>query len=208
MNKVADSRVSRPESYGFATNERTASLGVASLGTKVLRLSEVECTGTMPAGAPVESSEQPLPSLEQRLQARSVTKLLREAVIGIGVSAVGVTTGSGKRPRYFTRSAPAAQFFEAVCAANIEALHAQIQARDRVFATNRVRENSGVPVRGRLIAASLRSEDGESLGVLIATRLVEEPKFTRDDTQKLLAFARELASTLTMPCAVSPAVEP
>jgi diguanylate cyclase (GGDEF)-like protein len=146
----------------------------------------------MPHSSPQDSdrpeSGPPLPGL---------TEALRRALTELDASAVGVTRASGGPPKYFTRNALAAQFFEDVCAAGLESLKAQTQAKDGVFGTNRVRADSGGPVRGRLIAISLRSDKGLPLGILIAVRMIEEAKFGAKESQKLLALAKEFAKLLT-----------
>ena len=131
--------------------------------------------------------------------APALTDLLRRALTELGASAVGVTRASGGAPRYFTRSAVAAQFFEDICSTGLDTLKEQTQAKAGVFGTNRVKGDSSGPVRGRLIAVSLRSSKGVPLGILIATRLIEEPKFGAQESQKLLALAPEFAAALTPP---------
>ena len=140
-----------------------------------------------------ESSHRP----ESGAQLPGLTEALRRAVTELDASAVGVTRAAGGPPKYFTRSALAAQFFEDICAAGLESLKAQTQAKDGVFGTNRVRADSSGPVRGRLIALSLRSDRGLPLGILIAVRLMEEAKFGSRESQKLLALAKEFTALLT-----------
>ncbi|MEJ0037086.1 MAG: EAL domain-containing protein [Gammaproteobacteria bacterium] len=129
----------------------------------------------------------------------ALTDLLRRALGELDASAVGVTRALGGPPRYFTRSAIAAQFFEDICATGLDTLKEQTQAKAGVFGTNRVKGDSQGPVRGRLIAVSLRSSKGLPLGILIATRLIEEPKFGAQESQKLLSLAAEFAAALTPP---------
>lgn len=129
----------------------------------------------------------------------ALSDLLRRALTELGASAVGITRASGGAPRYFTRSAVAAQFFEDICSTGLDALKEQTQAKAGVFGTNRVKGDSTGPVRGRLIALSLRSSKGVPLGILIATRLIEEPKFGAQESQKLLTLASEFAAALTPP---------
>jgi diguanylate cyclase (GGDEF)-like protein len=138
----------------------------------------------------------------------TLTDLLRRALGELGASAIGVTRASGGPPRYFTRSAVAAQFFEDICATGLDALKEQTQAKAGVFGTNRVKGDSQGPVRGRLIAICLRSSRGVPLGILITTRLIDEPKFTSQESQKLLALAPEFAAALTpaRPAAPEPVV--
>lgn len=129
----------------------------------------------------------------------SLIELLRRALGELGASAVGLTRASGAAPRYFTRSAVAAQFFEDICSTGLEILNEQTHAKAGVFGTNRVKGDPTGPVRGRLIAVSLRSPKGLPLGILIATRLIDEPKFGAPESQKLLALAPEFAAVLTPP---------
>lgn len=141
---------------------------------------------------------------ESATAASSLTELLRRALGELTASAVGVTRATGGPPRYFTRSAVAAQFFEDICSTGLETLKEQTQAKAGVFGTNRVKGDSQGPVRGRLIAVSLRSSKGVPLGILIATRLIEEPKFGPQESQKLLALAPEFAAALTPPRPATP----
>src|SRR5688572_28320016 len=89
--------------------------------------------------------------------APALTEMLRRALTELNASAVGVTRASGGPPRYFTRNAVAARFFEDICSGGLETLKNQTQAKSDVFGTNRVKSAENGPVRGRLIAVSLRS---------------------------------------------------
>lgn len=130
--------------------------------------------------------------------ALAFTELLRRALLELNASAVGITqAAAGGSPRYFTRSAIAARFFEDICTAGLETLKEQTQAKSGVFGTNRVKGNTQGPIRGRLIAVSLRSAKGMPMGILVATRLIEEPKFGAAESQKLLALAPQFAAALT-----------
>jgi diguanylate cyclase (GGDEF)-like protein len=131
--------------------------------------------------------------------APALTDMLRRALAELNASAVGVTRASGAPPRYFTRSAVAARFFEDICSVGLEALKEQTQAKSGVFGTNRVKGDEKGPIRGRLIAVSLRNKGGMPMGILIATRLIDEPKFGALESQKLLALAPEFAAALTPP---------
>jgi diguanylate cyclase (GGDEF)-like protein len=133
----------------------------------------------------------------------ALTDLLRRALGELNASAVGVTRANGDPPRYFTRNAVAAQFFEDICSTGLEALKEQTQAKSGVFGTNRVKGDMQGPIRGRLIAVSLRSAKGMPAGILIATRLIEEPKFGAPESQKLLALAPEFAAALAPPRSAS-----
>src|SRR5688572_20836396 len=131
--------------------------------------------------------------------APALTEMLRRALVELNASAVGVSRASGGPPRYFTRNAVAARFFEDICSAGLETLKDQTQAKSGVFGANRVKGDERGPVRGRLIAISLRSASGLPVGILIATRLIEEKKFGAQESQKLLALAPEFALALTPP---------
>lgn len=129
--------------------------------------------------------------------APALTEMLRRALTELNASAVGVTRANGGPPRYFTRNAVAARFFEDICSAGLETLKEQTQSKSSVFGANRVKGDEKGPVRGRLIAVSLRSASGMPVGILIATRLIEEKKFGAQESQKLLALAPEFALALT-----------
>ena len=145
-----------------------------------------------------------LPPSEEASKDRSATAsstpaladLLRRALAELKASAVGISRATGGPPRYFTRSAVAARFFEDICGTGLEALKEQTQAKSGVFGTNRVKGDLQGPIRGRLIAVSLRSAKGMPVGILIATRLIEEPKFGAQESQKLLSLAPEFAAAL------------
>src|SRR5688572_16033597 len=81
--------------------------------------------------------------------APALTEMLRRALAELDASAVGVTRANGGPPRYFTRNAIAARFFEDICSAGLETLKDQTQAKSGVFGTNRVKEDESGPVRGR-----------------------------------------------------------
>jgi Amt family ammonium transporter len=131
--------------------------------------------------------------------APALTEMLRRALTELNASAVGVTRASGGPPRYFTRNAVAARFFEDICSAGLETLKEQTHAKAGVFGANRVKGDEKGPVRGRLIAVSLRNATGLPVGILIATRLIEEKKFGAQESQKLLELAPEFALALTPP---------
>jgi len=145
------------------------------------------------------SGNAPRPRPENGTQTPAQTELLRRALAELKASAVGVTRAIGGPPRYFTRSAVAARFFEDVCSAIVDTLKEQTHAKNGVFGTNRVKSDAAGPVRGRLIAISLRNSAGLPLGTLIATRLIDEPKFGAEESQKLLAFAPEFLAAVTPP---------
>jgi EAL domain-containing protein (putative c-di-GMP-specific phosphodiesterase class I)/GGDEF domain-containing protein len=145
-------------------------------------------------------SSAPSPAAEHSLSsahavtapALKLTEYLRRAVADLGASAVGVAPASGGPPRYFTRTVSAAQLLEDICANGSETLRAQALTKSGVFGANRVRAESSGPVRGRLIAVPLKNEKGLPPDILLAVRLIKEPKFGPRDSQKLLALAREL----------------
>jgi hypothetical protein len=144
----------------------------------------------------VPSSSGEFPTLHSPGAPPALTGLLRRALNELKASTVGVTRANGGPPRYFTRSAAAAQFFEELCRTGLEAVKEQTQARVGAFGTNRVKSHVEGPVRGRLLAVALRSSKGVPLGLLIATRLIDEPKFGADESNKLLALAPEFAAAL------------
>ncbi len=105
----------------------------------------------------------------------------------------------GRRPRYFTRSAIAAQFFEDICSTGLDTLKEQTQAKAGVFGTNRVKGDSAGPVRGRLIAVSLRSSKGCRSAFSSRPGSSKSRSSARRRSQKLLALAPEFAAALTPP---------
>lgn len=135
--------------------------------------------------------------------ARDLSAALREAATALSASVVGVTRANGGVPKYFTRSAAAAQFFEDVCAGGLAQLTTESQANGGVFGTNRVRAEKDGPIRGRLLAVALRDAQGTPLGTLIAGRLPEEPKFVPRDSRNLLALAPRFVALLQTPAGAS-----
>ncbi len=151
----------------------------------------------MPSSALTPPSEEPGRSPESGgVRPRTLTDALRQALAQLGSSAIGVTRGSGGPPKYFTRNAPAAQFFEDICSSALPLLQAETQTKGRVFGSNRVRADSDGPVRGRMIAVSLRDPQGAPLGILVAVRLIEEAKFGAQESQTILALAPEFETLL------------
>jgi diguanylate cyclase (GGDEF)-like protein len=151
----------------------------------------------MPPSPPLPASEDSASSPGPAgTRASSLTEALRHAASALRCSAVGMTRASGGPPKYFTRSTLAAQFFEDICTGGLQMLKAQTQTKGGVFGTNRVRSDSAGPVRGRLIAVSLRSPQGLPLGILVAVRLIEESKFGAQESQQLLTLAREFETLL------------
>ncbi|MEP7243308.1 MAG: GGDEF domain-containing phosphodiesterase [Gammaproteobacteria bacterium] len=146
--------------------------------------------------SPSSSEESPRPEAAGK-PAPGLMETLRRAVTELEAAAVGVTRATGGPPKFFTRTALAAQFFEDICSSGLDSLAAQTQAKLGVFGTNRVRADNGGPVRGRLIAVSLRSPHGLPLGILIAVRLIEDPKFGPVESQRLLALAGEFVNLLS-----------
>ena len=137
--------------------------------------------------------------MEEAHSTPALTEMLRRALTELNASAVGVTRASGGPPRYFTRNAVAARLFEDICGAGLEVLKGQTQAKVGVFGANRVKSDEKGPVRGRLIAVALRSASGLPVGILIATRLIEEKKFGAQESQKLQELAPEFALALAPP---------
>jgi Amt family ammonium transporter len=117
--------------------------------------------------------------------------------VNLEASAVGVASASGAPPKYFSRTVSAAQLFEDICANGSQTLRTRAPTKNGVFGANRVRAERDGPVRGRLIAVPLKSTKGQAPDILLAVRLIEEPKFSTDDSQKLLALAREIDAFLT-----------
>jgi diguanylate cyclase (GGDEF)-like protein len=145
------------------------------------------------SSAPIIASEHPRYAADAvTTSAGRLIEYLRRAVAELGASAVGVALAAGGPPKYFTRTVAAAQFLEDICANDSPMLRAQAPTRNGVFGSNRVRAESDGPVRGRLIAVSLKSRNGLPPDILVAVRLIKEPKFGPQDSQKLLALASEL----------------
>jgi hypothetical protein len=193
---AGDHTYSHPESE----QPRTA---VRETGTKVAASSVSAHRLRMEHFAPPPSEEASTNRFDPgATTAPALTEMLRRALAELNASAVGVTRASGGPPRYFTRSAIAARFFEDICSVGLAALKEQTHAKSGVFGANRVKGDEQGPIRGRLIAVSLRNTGGMPVGILIATRLIEEPKFGAQESQKLLALAPEFAVALTPPRAV------
>lgn len=150
------------------------------------------------SSAPVVASEHPQYSADAvTTPAWKLTEHLRRAVADLGSSAVGVAPASGGPPKYFTRTIAAAELLEDICTSGLQILKTLAPTKSGVFGANRVRGESGGPLRGRLIAVPLKSERGLPPDILVAVRLIKEPKFGAQDSQKLLALARELEALLS-----------
>ncbi len=152
----------------------------------------------MAQSVPLQSPDAPPPQDQGKTPA-GLTETLRHALAELDAAAVGVTRASGEPPRYFTRSAAAAEFLQEVCTLGLEALQTQTQTKNGVFGTNRVRASPGGPVLGRLIAVGLRNAHGAPAGLLIAVRMIEQPKFGPRESERLLSLAPEFAALLPAP---------
>jgi diguanylate cyclase (GGDEF)-like protein len=128
----------------------------------------------------------------------SLTEALRRALAELDASAVGVARPSGGKPKYFTRTAVAAKFFEDICATGLDSLFEQASASHAVVGTNRVRAEANGPVLGRLIAVGLRDAGGRMLGLFLAVRTNDQAKFGTRESQLLVSLAAQVA-TLVAP---------
>jgi len=124
----------------------------------------------------------------------SLTEALRRALAELDASAVGVARPSGGKPKYFTRTAIAAKFFEDVCATGLDSLFDQASASRAVVGTNRVRAEANGPVLGRLIAVGLRDAGGRMLGLFLAVRTIDQAKFGTRESQLLVTLATQVAA--------------
>jgi diguanylate cyclase (GGDEF)-like protein len=147
------------------------------------------------------SQSAPNPVAEARRDAGassvSLTETLRRAVAELDASAVGVARTLGGKPKYFTRTAVAAKFFEDVCATGLDALYQQAITSNAVVGTNRVRAEAGGPVLGRLIAVALRDSGGRILGLFLAVRTIDQAKFGTRESQMLVSFSSHVAALVT-----------
>jgi diguanylate cyclase (GGDEF)-like protein len=128
----------------------------------------------------------------------SLTEALRRALAELDASAVGVARPSGGKPKYFTRTAIAAKFFEDICSTGLDSLFEQASASHAVVGTNRVRAEANGPVLGRLIAVGLRDAGGRMLGLFLAVRTNDQAKFGTRESQLLVTLATQVA-TLVAP---------
>jgi diguanylate cyclase (GGDEF)-like protein len=126
----------------------------------------------------------------------SLTEMLRRALTELDASAVGVARPAGGKPKYFTRTAVAAKFFEDVCATGLESLFEQASTSDSVLGTNRVRAEATGPVLGRLLAVGLRDAGGRMLGLFLAVRTIDQAKFGTRESQLLVNLSPQVAALL------------
>ncbi|HEY8507716.1 MAG TPA: bifunctional diguanylate cyclase/phosphodiesterase [Steroidobacteraceae bacterium] len=135
----------------------------------------------------------------------NLTEALRRALADLEAAAVGIARCDGRPPKFFTRSAAAAAFFEDICGAGTAALEGLARNAQGVIGANHVRSHPDGPIRGRLIAAPLHDANGAKFGFLVSVRMVEQPKFGARETQTLLALVPQIARIATgqMPVAQS-----
>jgi diguanylate cyclase (GGDEF)-like protein len=126
----------------------------------------------------------------------SLTELLRRALSDLEASAVGVARPAGGKPKYFTRTAQAAKFFEDVVATGLDALYQQASTSDAVVGTNRVRAEVNGPVLGRLIAVALRDGGGKMIGLFMAVRTIDQAKFGTKESQLLVNLSAQVAAQI------------
>jgi diguanylate cyclase (GGDEF)-like protein len=146
----------------------------------------------MSSASPFATEHPPYAADTPSHPARNLSEYLCRAIENLDASAMGVAPASGGPPKYFARNVSGAQLFEDICANSSQILRARGPTKNGVFGANRVRAESDGPVRGRLIAVPLKSENGRQQDILLAVRLIEEPKFDSQDSQKLLALAKEI----------------
>ena len=126
----------------------------------------------------------------------SLTETLRRALADLEASAVGVARPAGGKPKYFTRTAQAAKFFEDVVATGLDALYSQASNSDAVVGTNRVRAEANGPVLGRLIAVALRDGSGRMIGLFMAVRTIDQAKFGTRESQLLVSLSAQVAAQI------------
>lgn len=140
----------------------------------------------------------------------SLTEALRRALAELEAAAIGIARCDGRPPKFFTRSAAAAEFFEDICGARTAALEGLARNAQGVIGANHVRAHPNGPIRGRLIAVPLHDASGSQFGFLVSVRMVEQPKFGARETQTLLTLAPQIASIAVrqMPVVQSSSVSP
>jgi diguanylate cyclase (GGDEF)-like protein len=126
----------------------------------------------------------------------SLTETLRRALADLEASAVGVARPAGGKPKYFTRTAQAAKFFEDIVATGLDALYSQASTSDAVVGTNRVRAEANGPVLGRLIAVALRDAGGKMIGLFMAVRTIDQAKFGTRESQLLVNLSAQVAAQI------------
>jgi diguanylate cyclase (GGDEF)-like protein len=102
--------------------------------------------------------------------------------------------------RSLLRDMPGAKVLEDLWRHGAAGLLEQVRsARDSKIGTNRLRGERNGPVCGKLLGAALRDASGAFLGIVVAARTVEQPKFGPDESHQIVELAREVAKCFGSP---------
>ncbi len=101
---------------------------------------------------------------------------------------------AGGLSRSVLRDLPGAHVLEDLWRHGAEGLLEQVRAApDGKIGTNRLRGERDGPICGKLVGVALRDGAGSLLGILVAIRTVEQPKFGPDESHQIVELAREVA---------------
>ncbi len=102
--------------------------------------------------------------------------------------------------RSLLREIPGAKVLEDLWRHGGAGLLEQVRAApDGKIGTNRLRGERGGPICGKLLGAALRDAGGAFLGILVAIRTVEQPKFGPDESHHIVEVAGEVAKCFGAP---------
>jgi diguanylate cyclase (GGDEF)-like protein len=139
------------------------------------------------------SSQSTDPASPPSPTAAVLDEALRRAQAKLEAAFVAIQVDGGIS-RSLLREIPGAKVLEDLWRHGGAGLLEQVRsARDGKIGTNRLRGERNGPVCGKLLGAAVRDAGGAFLGILVAVRTVEQPKFGPDESHQMLELAREVA---------------
>jgi diguanylate cyclase (GGDEF)-like protein len=144
-----------------------------------------------PASLPSTSPASPLPPTPAVLE-----EALKRAQGKLDAAFVALQVEGGIS-RTLLRDLPGARVLEDLWRHGADGLLEQVRvAPDGKIGTNRLRGERNGPVCGKLVGVALRDGAGTLLGILVAVRTAEQPKFGPDESHQIVEFAREIVKLL------------
>jgi diguanylate cyclase (GGDEF)-like protein len=118
---------------------------------------------------------------------------LRRAQEKLGAAFVAIQVQGGLS-RTLLHEVPGVRVLEDLWRHGASGLLEQVRsAPDGKIGTNRLRGERNGPICGKLVGVALRDGGGTLIGILVAVRTVEQPKFGPDESHQMLEIAREIA---------------
>jgi len=119
--------------------------------------------------------------------------VLRRVQTKLDAAFVALQMDGGGLARTLVNEIPGARVLEDLWRHGAQGLLEQVRAApDGKIGTNRLRGERNGPVCGKLVGVALRDGAGAFVGMLVAIRTVEQPKFGPDESHQILELARDV----------------